>query len=522
MRKRKFGKGPIPIINEINDNVDEDEKKYIYPSIAKSPIIHHNEYIIYGYGSSLILYSMKEKKCVKKIDEHENALRSLDVNINKKYFLTSGDDKIIVIYDEHWSVCYKIIHKKKIVKAYFLKCLKEEDNTFEILFIDKYGDVYLFDLNMVRSGGACLNKEHGDPVKRENNSTTADTIHTIKLKYLIDSLNEIQEKDEDLFFMNNFEKMLHDGQAGTEIEGDTVENLDSTNAEICQVKSVENEEGLREEPILQESLMQKQSKLELMKKKLERHYFENFQNEKLMHPILTCNSAVISLYYDNKFLIIGDRDEKIRIIKNKKMNQIYNFYLKHKLFITSLVLINPTIFCSASADCYLYMWDIKTKEVIDSLYLDFSFLSKLAKGNVSFKSSCHLNKYKFIINTLNFNENNSTIYATAENLKGILIIPLTINNITKQLVKFNKEEVSFFPLHYDVLSFIVLSYNNVDSVIFVDRSKGHLHQIKLTSHGKFHDEVTTLDQHTFFEGRGQRDIGLINYWKHTTIEDDAY
>ncbi|ANQ10677.1 Uncharacterized protein PCOAH_00050460 [Plasmodium coatneyi] len=505
MRKRKYGSRSTPTENEANENpLDEHERKYIYPSIANSPILLHNDQVIYAYGSSLIFYSLKEKKFVKKIDEHENAIRSLDVNKNgkKKYFLTTGDDKIIVIYDEQWSVWHKIVHKKKIVKAYFLKYVQEEDKKFEIIFIDKYGDVYLFDLNLVMQGSPAM----------EDAPTTSHSSCTTKLSYLQDSLNDIQEKDDDLFFMNNFERMLQGEEDEEEEEED----------DKAEGGHTEGDEGQSGKPLACEAPPREEGKLAQVKEKLERHYSKCFQNETLMYPILTCNSAVVALHYDSNFLIIGDRDEKIRIVKNKKINKIYNFYLNHKLFITSLVLINSKTFCSGGADCYLHMWDIKTKEIIDTIYFDSSFLCKLAQWKEPFSSSPHLKKYKFVINTLIFKESTWTIYATAENLKGMLIIPLRVNADGSHLLTFNKEEISFFPLEQEVLSFISLSVGGDECILFVDRSAGHLHQIKLTDRGKLVGEVVTLDSHSFFDGAQPMDIGLINYWKHTTIEDGIH
>ncbi|SCO69501.1 WD repeat-containing protein, putative [Plasmodium vivax] len=513
MRKRKYGSRSTPTENEANeDPIDEQERKYIYPSIANSPILLHNDQVIYAYGSSLIFYSLKEKKFVKKIDEHENAIRSLDVNKNgtKKYFLTTGDDKVIVIYDEQWSVCHKIVHKKKIVKAYFLKYVQEEDKKFEIIFIDKYGDVYLFDLKLVEQGTPTM----GEAPTVGEASTTSLSCCTTKLSYLQDSLNDIQENDEDLFFMNNFERMLQgeEGEEENNEEEDKAEGGHSEGGHSVGGHSGGGHSGGDEG---------QSGKLAQVKEKLERHYAKCFQSETLMYPILACNSAVISLHYDSNFLIIGDRDEKIRIVKNKKINQIYNFYLNHKLFITSLVLINSKTFCSAAADCYLHMWDIKTKDIIDTLYFDSSFLCKLAEWKAPFGNSVHLKKYKFVINTLIFKESTWTIYATAENLKGILIIPLAISGDGSHLLTFNKEEISFFPLQQEVLSFIFLSLDGDDEcILFVDRSAGQLHQIKLTDRGKLAGEVVTLDRHAFFDGAKQMDIGLINYWKHTTIEDE--
>ncbi|KJP88497.1 hypothetical protein AK88_01776 [Plasmodium fragile] len=522
MRKRKYGSRSTPTGNEANENpLDEQERKYIYPSIAHSPILLHNDQVIYAYGSSLIFYSLKEKKFVNKIDEHQNAIRSLDVNMNgnKKYFLTTGDDKIIVIYDEQWSVCHKIVHKKKIVKAYFLKYVQKEDKKFEIIFIDKYGDVYLFDLNVVERGWGHVTQ--GSLATGESSTIgkvpmTSQSSCTTTLSYLQDALNDIQEKDEDLFFMNNFERMLQ----GEEEEQD--EGEDKSEGGHSGGDEEQSGKPLPCDPLPGEAPPREEGKLAQVKEKLERHYSKCFQSETLMYPIVTCNSAVISLHYDSNFLIIGDRDEKIRIVKNKKINKIYNFYLNHKLFITSLVLINSKTFCSAAADCYLHMWDIKTKEIIDTMYLDSSFLCKLAELKEPFTTSPHLNKYKFVINTLIFKESTWTIYATAENLKGILIIPLTLNKDGSHLLTFNKEEISFFPLQQEVLSFIFLSSGGDECILFVDRSAGHLHQIKLTDRGKLVGEVVTLDSHAFFDGAQQMDIGLINYWKHTTIEDGIH
>ncbi|CAA9990519.1 conserved Plasmodium protein, unknown function [Plasmodium knowlesi strain H] len=532
MRKRKYGSRSTPTENEANENpLDEQEKKYIYPSIANSPILLHNDQVIYAYGSSLIFYSLKEKKFVKKIDEHQSVIRSLDVNKNgnKKYFLTTGDDKIIVIYDEQWSVWHKIVHKKKIVKAFFLKYVQEEDKKFEIIFIDKYGDVYLFDLNLVAHGSFAMGEVStvGKTPTGEDVPTESHSSCITKLSYLQDSLNDIQEKDEDLIFMNNFERMLQgeEHEEGEE-EDDKAEGGYTEGDEGQSGKSLPRETFPREtfprETFPLETRPREEGKLAQVKEKLERHYSKCFQNEMLMYPILTCNSAVVALHYDSNFLIIGDRDEKIRVVKNKKINKIYNFYLNHKLFITSIVLINSKMFCSAAADCYLHMWDIKTKEVIDTICFDAPFVCKLAQLKEPFSNSPHLKKYKFVINTLIFKESTWTIYATAENLKGILIIPLTHDADGNHLLTFNKEEISFFPLQQEVLSFIFLSVDGDECILFVDRSAGHLHQIKLTDRGKLVGEVVTLDCHTFFDGAQPMDIGLINYWKHTTIEDGIH
>ncbi|CRH04047.1 conserved Plasmodium protein, unknown function [Plasmodium relictum] len=480
-----------------NTILSDNDKKHIYPSIANSPIIFNNDQIIYGYGNTLLIFCKKENKFIKTIKEHKNAIRSLDISENKKYFLTTGDDKVIIIYEENWSIFHKILHKKKIVKAYFLKYIEKETNKFEILFIDKYGDVYIYDLNNLHSTSNLINEKkiiEGESIIEDK------TIE--KLTYLYDSLNEVKEKDEDLFFMKDFEHIYNEN-----LEDLALNNNGGIKNDIELIKNDYNE-ALN---------LKNVKKMNDIKEKLEKHYFECFQNKNLLYPILTCNSIVISLYYDKKFLIMGDRDEKIRIIKNKKLNKIYNFYLNHKLFITSVLLINELVFCSAAADGYLYLWNIKTKEIIDYIYLDFNFLSKFVDLKSLFNNSNNLDKYKFIINILNFNESMFAIFATIENFKGIFVIPL-VKNDNSALINFNKEKIVFYTLNHSILSFILLNFNSENFIVFVDRDKGYLHQIKLNDDNKLNSEVTTFD-HSFFEDNNEMDIGLVNYWKHTTIED---
>ncbi|KAI4835911.1 WD repeat-containing protein [Plasmodium brasilianum] len=533
MKKRRIGNSDNSSRALENLSIGEENKKYIYPSIANSPILLCNDKIIYGYGNSLIVFCLKENKYIKKIQDHRNAIRSLDVNENNKYFLTTGDDKLIIIYDENWTVCHRIIHKKKIVKAYFLKYVQREEKKFEILFVDKYGDMYIYDINTLirkedeptdsatvegnekrsaKNGHLRIEKSKEDDQKEEK--TEEDDKGTVKLRYLNDALNEIQENDDDLFFMKDFEHMLQNNSECSEnsLLSDKSNNKQEDNTEGEMVDDYANHELLN---------LKDKNKMNNVKKKLERHYLKCLQNKCLLYPIMTCNSAVISLYYDKNFLIIGDRDEKIRIIKNKSINKIYNFYLNHKLFITSLLLINEHTFCSAAADCYLHLWDIKTKEIVDSLYLDFHFLSKFIELKLIFNNSNHMNKYKFIVSILNYHHTASSIFATIENLKGILIIPLIMDSKTNSNIKFNKENISFYPLKYDVLSFLFLNVYNTYVVFFTDRNKGTLHQIKLNEHGQLGGELITYD-HSFFDGKEKMDIGLINYWKHTTIEGDSY
>ncbi|ETW34230.1 hypothetical protein PFTANZ_05050 [Plasmodium falciparum Tanzania (2000708)] len=259
-----------------------------------------------------------------------------------------------------------------------------------------------------------------------------------------------------------------------------------------------------------------------IKKKLEIHYAECFKNENLLYPIHTCNSSVISLYYDDKFLIIGDRDEKIRIIKNKKIHKIYNFYLNHKLFITCVELINEHIFCSTSADCYVHLWNIKKKEVVDSLYLDMNFLCKYVQLSSLFPNKSNMENYKFLISILYFHKKSFSLFAIIENVKGFLIIPLKEqkenNNDNNNLMAFDEEKIYFYELKEHVLSFTFLSLNNQkDVLLFVDREKGYLHKINLNDDNSLSKDIKIFP-HSFFNSADMIDIGLINYWKHTTIE----
>ncbi|CRG95609.1 conserved Plasmodium protein, unknown function [Plasmodium gallinaceum] len=501
MKKRQKINSLNTSLGSKSTNLSDHEKKYIYPCIPNSPIIFNKNQIIYGYGNTLLVFCKKENKFIKKIEEHKNAIRSLDISENKKYFLTTGDDKIIIIYDENWSIIQKIIHKKKIVKAYFLKYIEKETNKFEILLIDKYGDIYIYDLNNLRNKSNLINEKNKNEII-DNDFIMKKDEDIVKLTYLYDSLSEVNEKDEDLFFMKDFEHIYNENLENCMLDnnGDIKSDIETTNTENNDVLNLKNVKKMND-----------------IKEKLEKHYFECFQNKNLLYPTLTCNSTVISLYYDEKFLIIGDRDEKIRIIKNKRLNKIYNFYLNHKLFITSVLLINEKTFCSSAADGYIYLWNIKTKEVIDYIYLDFNFLSKFIDIKSLFNNSINLDKYKFIVNILNFNENTYSIFATIENLKGIMIIPL-IKNENSAFINFNKEKIFFFTLDYNILSFMLLNINSQNFIVFVDRNKGYLHQIKLGDDNNLNEEVATFD-HSFFEDKNELDIGLINYWKHTTIED---
>ncbi|CDU85189.1 hypothetical protein YYC_02941 [Plasmodium yoelii 17X] len=504
------------------ENISEEEKKYIYPSIPNSPIIFHNDNIIYGLGKSLIIFNIKENKYIKKIEEHESVIRSLDVNENSKYFLTTGDDKIIIIYDENWNVRYKIVHKKKIVKAYFLKCGDEKIEKNEILFIDKYGDVYLCNTQLLLKDGGLKdnnlsesNTNNDQNCKKENNDTSSEGSITIKLNYLIDSLNDIEIKDEDLFFMKDFEHILEN-------------NYDNSDGSY----NIENEIDMKENKNSEEKLDEQndnnkinifnghENKINKIKEKLEKHYEECFNNHHYLHPIITCSSGVVSLYYDNNFLIIGDRDEKIRILKNKDLNKIYNFYLNHKLFITSLALINEKIFCSSGADSYLYLWNIKTKEIIDSLYIDYNFLSKYIELKLFFNNSNNIDKYNFIVGMLIFNKKTSSIYMSIENIKGILVIPLNISSTDKEHVKINKDKIKFYLLKDYPLSFLFTNNNdnNNNSLFYVGRSNGNLNQIIVNEENEFNSDPTVFP-HSFFTEGEQIDIGLINHWKHT-VEDN--
>ncbi|KEG03235.1 WD repeat-containing protein, putative [Plasmodium vinckei vinckei] len=508
------------------ENISEEEKKYIYPSIPNSPIIFHNDNIIYGLGKSLIIFNIKENKYIKQIEEHESVIRSLDVNENSKYFLTTGDDKIIIIYDGDWNVRYKIVHKKKIVKAYFLKCEDGQNEKNEILFIDKYGDVYLCNTQLLLKDGGLKdnnlsesNTNNDQTCKKENNDTSPEASITIKLNYLIDSLNDIEIKDEDLFFMKDFEHILENNYDNSD-ESYNVENEIDINNDVDVKENKNSEEKLGESNDNNKIniLNSHENKINKIKERLEKHYQECFNNQHHLHPIITCSSGVVSLYYDNNFLIIGDRDEKIRILKNKDLNKIYNFYLNHKLFITSLALINEKIFCSSGADSYLYLWNIKTKEIIDSLYIDYPFLSKYIELKSFFDNSNNIDKYNFIVGMLIFNKKTSSIYMSIENIKGILVIPINVNDTNKECVTINKDKIKFYLLKDYPLSFLFTNYNNTNSLFYVDRNNGNLNQIILNEENELNSDPTVYT-HSFITKGEQIDIGLINHWKHT-VEDN--
>ncbi|SBS97762.1 hypothetical protein POVCU1_040760 [Plasmodium ovale curtisi] len=484
-----------------SENVEEHEKKYIYPSIVNSPIMVHKDKVIYGFGNCLLVFNLKENNFIRKVEDHTCTVRSLDVNVQRKYFLTTGDDKMIMIYDDNWVLCKKIIHKKKIVKAYFLKYTNkvEEEKKIEILFIDKYGDVYVYDVSSFLSEDtescAAVGINYIRKGNDNNESQKNDDKMIVKLSYLNDALNEIQEKDEDLFFMKDFEYVKQNYHQNV----DNSKKKNHNEIEIHQKSTMNNNSDY----FIQYNNI---NEMEKVKHKLKKHYYECFQNKKYIYPILTCNSTVISIYYDQNYLIIGDKDEKIRIIKNKKNNKIYNFYLNHTLFITSLVLINYFIFSSAGADGYLYLWNIKTRDIIDSLLLDFSFLLKNVKLNCIHTNllplSNNIQKFKLIITTLHFNEHTSCLYATVENLNGILIIPLILHKNSNCVAAFDKEKISFHYVKKDILSFILLRFNNENVLLYVDREEGNLHRLNFDNDNQPNGEVTTFS-HSFFRGCGK-------------------
>ncbi|EUT78576.1 hypothetical protein PFAG_05152 [Plasmodium falciparum Santa Lucia] len=498
--KRPLGESLNVPLNSNILNEDNEDKKYVYPSIGNFPIIINNDMLIYGYGKYLLFFCLKDMKFIKIIDDHQSAIRSLDKFKEGNFFLTTGDDKTIIIYDKNWCKYMKILHKKKIVKAYFLKEVQESEH-FKILFIDKYGDIYIY-------------KPPENLTNKNNNKIQIndkdDNYETVQLLYLYDSLNDVEAKDEDIFFMKEFDQEFHEDILLKDSDDDE-KNKDSVNYDKyeqndnCVDKCVDNSININS-----------------IKKKLEIHYAECFKNENLLYPIHTCNSSVISLYYDDKFLIIGDRDEKIRIIKNKKIHKIYNFYLNHKLFITCVELINEHIFCSTSADCYVHLWNIKKKEVVDSLYLDMNFLCKYVQLSSLFPNKSNMENYKFLISILYFHKKSFSLFAIIENVKGFLIIPLKEqkenNNDNNNLMAFDEEKIYFYELKEHVLSFTFLSLNNQkDVLLFVDREKGYLHKINLNDDNSLSKDIKIFP-HSFFNSADMIDIGLINYWKHTTIE----
>ncbi|SPJ12487.1 conserved Plasmodium protein, unknown function [Plasmodium sp. DRC-Itaito] len=504
----------VPINSNIL-NEDNEDKKYVYPSIGNFPIIINNDMLIYGYGKYLLFFCLKDMNFIKIIDDHQSAIRSLDKYKDGKFFLTTGDDKTIIIYDKNWCKYMKILHKKKVVKAYFLKEVEESEH-FKILFIDKYGDIYIYKppQNVTNK-----NKNKLQINKKE------DSYETIQLLYLYDSLNDVEEKDEDIFFMKEFDQEFY-----KHILLKDIDNNEKNNESFNYDKYRQNDNC---DDNYKYMLNEKNELVDInsIKKKLEIHYSECFKNENLLYPIHTCNSSVISLYYDDKFLIIGDRDEKIRIIKNKNINKIYNFYLNHKLFITCVELINEQIFSSASADCYIHLWNIKKKEVIDSLYLDINFLCKFAQISSLFSNKSNLHNYKFLINILFFHKKSFSLFAVIENVKGFLIIPLkeqnnnnnnnnnnSNNSNNNNLISFDDEKIYFYELKEHVLSFTFLTLNNEkDVLLFVDREKGYLHKINLNDDKSLSKDIKIFP-HSFFNSADMIDIGLINYWKHTTIE----
>ncbi|SOV24831.1 conserved Plasmodium protein, unknown function [Plasmodium sp. DRC-Itaito] len=506
--KRPFAESSnIPINSNILNEENED-KKYVYPSIGNFPIIINNDMLIYGYGKYLLFFCLKDMKFVKIIDDHESAIRSLDNYMDGEFFLTTGDDKTIIIYDKNWCKYMKILHKKKVVKAYFLKEVEKSEH-FKILFIDKYGDIYIY------KPPKYVTKEKNNNMSEINNKE--NNYETIQLLYLYDSLNDVEEKDEDIFFMKEFDQAYNEDILLNHCDNE--KNKESINYEIY--KNNDNSDNHYESKLNEKNEI---LNINSIKKKLENHYAECFKNENLLYPIHTCNSSVISLYYDHKFLIIGDRDEKIRIIKNKKIHKIYNFYLYHKLFITCVELINEHIFCSASADCYIHLWNIKRKQVIDSLYLDMNFLSKYVKLSSIFSNMSNIENYKFLINIIFFHKKSFSLFAIIENVKGFLIIPLkeknenNNNNNNNNLVVFDEEKIYFYQLEEDVLSFTFLSLNNQNDVLlFVDRKEGNLHKIYFNDDNTLSKDIKIFP-HSYFTPSDMIDIGLINYWKHTTIE----
>lgn len=510
--------------------IDENVKCYLYPSLSNSPIFYFENTIIYGFGNILLLFCTKENKFLKKIQEHLSTIRSVDISTNAKYFLTSGDDKHIIIYDKNWNVLHKIIHKKKISKAFFLKYPEKEVEKLEILFIDKYGDAYVFDL---------------DNVKDEMGSTAISSCESklqnyekgeIKLNYLYDTLNSfkkeemeasvsIKEVDEAFIEMNTSE--FPDEDYEEEDEDDDITN-DEENTKNVRTDNNRNDNETNSNHVI---LTDKGNTYNDTKVKLDEHFKQCFQNKNALYPIFTCNSSTVTcLHCNDKYLIIGDKDEKIRILKTNKLHKIYNFYLYHKQFITSVTAINESMFCSAAADSCLCLWNIKTKKVCDFLFFDFAFVSTLTQQ--SEKKNFLLSKeWKFIISGLFFHEKTNALFGIMENVNGIFMFPL-IKKKNSPHLQFDKERINFYPLHIPILSFYIISLSDTHYIFWVDQKNGYLHKMELLfkNVGKeegdlikfadcFSNEIKTFE-HTFFNSSGKIDIGLVDYWKHTTLEEN--
>lgn len=501
--------------------LSEEEKKLHFPELPIVPIIQVENQIIYAYSNVVLIFDLTQKTFIKQVEDHKGVIRSLDISEIGSYFLTCGDDKRILVYDAKWNIIHKITHKKKITYAYFFK-KESPQETIEILFVDKYGDVYILDFQAILKQKESLNNEidnkqkenEKDQQAEEDLSSTeeygnAEEQRKPNLHYLYDKINFIYEEDGSPRLIKDFDEMIED-HLDKSYADNFVKNPNKKNSEDSSVLyKIDNTVTL--DDVIQN---------------LETHYRNCFTKREWIHPILTCNASVTSLFHNEKFLILGDKDEKIRIIKNKKIHKIYNFYLNHTQFPTSLILINEERFCSSGADSKLFIWNIKTGQVEDSLIFDFSLISSIVDVNTFLKRNPGAEKQKYMIHNFQFSKEHSTIFACMENIKGILIIPLK-NGETPNEVYFDKTSIQYHYLPQEVLSLLLIRFEQKVKMAFTDRQQGNLHIIDMNSTKKdnqnkqeFFAKHCNSFEHNYFEKNIKIDIGLVDFWKHINKQKD--
>uniref|UniRef100_A0A0K0E989 WD_REPEATS_REGION domain-containing protein n=1 Tax=Strongyloides stercoralis TaxID=6248 RepID=A0A0K0E989_STRER len=80
---------------------------------------------------------------------------------------------------------------------------------------------------------------------------------------------------------------------------------------------------------------------------------------------------------NDTFIFTGDRDEKIKVCHYPESYEIEQMLLGHKGYISSVISLPNNKLLSGSSDGWVYLWDVKSGKIVDSLNFDGKIIRRV-------------------------------------------------------------------------------------------------------------------------------------------------
>lgn len=359
-----------------------------HPDVVCSPLVQHpsRPVILWAAGCLLFAFNITTGKFeAERVKEHREPIRSIDFCPNSENadplnsvagcWVVAAEDKQITIFeDETFRVREKFLLSKRPAAV---RCSR---NGLSLIWGDKFGE--LFDLSIpelrrltVRVVGSTVRHLHAN----KKDSLAANMYRDVLSQFAPEELQKIDgEKSKD-------DKVMDD-----------------------QLKKEDKVSGCMNDE----------------------------DDDDLLTPFAGHLSQITALEIsaDRKFLLSGDRDEKLRVGSMDNLFITTGYGLGHTEFITALSCPStiPTISASASGDRSLRLWDISGGVAVDQ-----DGCIELSSVILSQVPSC-----------VEFSDLSTSFLVVCEGLDGVVVVPLVTEEMPSgnKLWKFDEQNIRIIQL----------------------------------------------------------------------------